>query len=207
MAPSRSTRFGAVVRLGDQDGTLQTELLFFDTWPYPREIRERVLDAAGATAVSIAELDFRLGELFAAQLRHKLAALAGHKGPTSTLSWNGQKTLGDYLIEEVLDTLDDGNGAFPPTILDRSVDVAFREGLNVLAVHAEVEGLSQLQNFGAFLAQAKTSGVMAALYNLVINCTASIVRSLPMITFSLASCTPVSYDHRRPRAAMLESSS
>ena len=45
--------------------------------------------------------NYQLGELFAAQLRHKLADLAGHGGPTATLSFNGRKDFGTFLREEV----------------------------------------------------------------------------------------------------------
>lgn len=45
--------------------------------------------------------NYQLGELFAAQLRHVLADLAGHDGPTSELSFNGRKDFGNYLIKEV----------------------------------------------------------------------------------------------------------
>lgn len=45
--------------------------------------------------------NYMLGELFAAQLRHALAKLAGHEGPTSELSFNGRKEFGDYLKQKV----------------------------------------------------------------------------------------------------------
>lgn len=45
--------------------------------------------------------NYLLGELFAAQLRAKMAAMSGHKGPASTLSFNGRKDFGKYLIDEV----------------------------------------------------------------------------------------------------------
>jgi peptidyl-dipeptidase A len=45
--------------------------------------------------------NYVLGELFAAQLRAQLAKLAGHTGPTSSLSFNGQKRFGDYLVQRV----------------------------------------------------------------------------------------------------------
>ena len=45
--------------------------------------------------------NYQLGELFAAQLRHSLANLAGHKSPTSELSFNGRKDFGKYLTEKV----------------------------------------------------------------------------------------------------------
>ncbi|MBN2474503.1 MAG: M2 family metallopeptidase [Pirellulales bacterium] len=44
---------------------------------------------------------YMLGELFAAQLRHVLAELADHRGPTSTLSFNGRKQFGAFLRREV----------------------------------------------------------------------------------------------------------
>ncbi len=47
--------------------------------------------------------NYQLGELFAAQLRHVLAGLAGHKGPTSELSFNGRKDFGEYLTEKVFE--------------------------------------------------------------------------------------------------------
>lgn len=45
--------------------------------------------------------NYLLGELFAAQLRAKLAGLTGHQGPSATLSFNGRKDIGTYLINEV----------------------------------------------------------------------------------------------------------
>jgi peptidyl-dipeptidase A len=45
--------------------------------------------------------NYQLGELFAAQLRHCLAKLAGHRGPTGTLSFNGRKEFGAFLREKV----------------------------------------------------------------------------------------------------------
>jgi len=45
--------------------------------------------------------NYMLGELFAAQLRHSLAELADHKGPTSELSFNGRKDFGDFLEQKV----------------------------------------------------------------------------------------------------------
>ena len=45
--------------------------------------------------------NYQLGELFAAQLRHALAGLAGHEGPTSELSFNGRKDFGEYLTKRV----------------------------------------------------------------------------------------------------------
>jgi peptidyl-dipeptidase A len=45
--------------------------------------------------------NYMMGELFAAQLRHRLAELAGHKGPTSELSFNGRKEFGDHLKKKV----------------------------------------------------------------------------------------------------------
>jgi len=45
--------------------------------------------------------NYQLGELFAAQVRHKLAALAGHDGPTSTLRFAGRKDFGAFLRDHV----------------------------------------------------------------------------------------------------------
>ena len=45
--------------------------------------------------------NYELGELFAAQLRHVLADLAGHDGPTNELNFNGRKDFGKYLINKV----------------------------------------------------------------------------------------------------------
>jgi len=45
--------------------------------------------------------NYMLGELFAAQLRHVLARLAGHEGPASTLSFNGRKEFGTFLKDKV----------------------------------------------------------------------------------------------------------
>ena len=45
--------------------------------------------------------NYMLGELFAAQLRHVLAELAGHDGPTSELRFNGRKEFGDFLKQRV----------------------------------------------------------------------------------------------------------
>ena len=44
-----------------------------------------------------------MGEVFAAQLRHVLAELAGHQGPTSELSFNGRKDFGEYLKEKAFE--------------------------------------------------------------------------------------------------------
>jgi peptidyl-dipeptidase A len=45
--------------------------------------------------------NYQLGELFAAQLRGSLAKLAGHEGPTATLSFNGRKDFGRFLEEKI----------------------------------------------------------------------------------------------------------
>jgi len=45
--------------------------------------------------------NYMLGELFAAQVRHVLADLAGHQGPTSKLSFNGRKEFGTLLKQRV----------------------------------------------------------------------------------------------------------
>ncbi len=45
--------------------------------------------------------NYLLGELFAAQLRAKLAQMSGHAGPTATLSFNGRKDFGKFLADEV----------------------------------------------------------------------------------------------------------
>ena len=45
--------------------------------------------------------NYMLGELFAAQMRHTLADMAGHKGPTVMLSFNGRKEFGTFLRERV----------------------------------------------------------------------------------------------------------
>lgn len=45
--------------------------------------------------------NYQLGELFAAQLRSKLAQIAGHDGSTSSLSFNGRKEFGDFLRNEI----------------------------------------------------------------------------------------------------------
>jgi len=45
--------------------------------------------------------NYMLGELFAAQVRHVLADLAGHQGPTSKLSFNGRKEFGTLLTQRV----------------------------------------------------------------------------------------------------------
>ncbi len=42
-----------------------------------------------------------LGELFAAQVRHMLAGLAGHTGPPAKLSFNGRKQFGTLLKKRV----------------------------------------------------------------------------------------------------------
>jgi len=44
---------------------------------------------------------YMLGELFAAQLRHVLADQANHEGPAATLSFNGRKQFGRFLVEKV----------------------------------------------------------------------------------------------------------
>jgi peptidyl-dipeptidase A len=45
--------------------------------------------------------NYLLGELFAAQLRAKLAELSGHQGPLATLSFQGHAEFGRYLINAV----------------------------------------------------------------------------------------------------------
>lgn len=45
--------------------------------------------------------NYMLGELFAAQLRHALAGLAGHKGPTWQLRFEGRRDFGDFLRTRV----------------------------------------------------------------------------------------------------------
>lgn len=45
--------------------------------------------------------NYMLGELFAAQLRHVLVGLSGHKGPVSELSFNGRKEFGTFLKDKV----------------------------------------------------------------------------------------------------------
>jgi peptidyl-dipeptidase A len=45
--------------------------------------------------------NYQLGELYAAQLRHKLAQLSGHEGPTRSLSWTGRADFGEFLTREV----------------------------------------------------------------------------------------------------------
>lgn len=45
--------------------------------------------------------NYMLGELFAAQVRHVLAGLVDHRGPTSKLSFNGRKQFGTFLKEKV----------------------------------------------------------------------------------------------------------
>ena len=45
--------------------------------------------------------NYMLGEMFAAQLRHVLAGLAHHGGPTSDLRFTGRKQFGEYLEQKV----------------------------------------------------------------------------------------------------------
>ncbi len=45
--------------------------------------------------------NYMLGELFAAQVRHMLADMVGHAGPTAKLSFNGRKQFGTLLKEKV----------------------------------------------------------------------------------------------------------
>ena len=45
--------------------------------------------------------NYMMGELFAAQLRGAMARLAGHEGPTSTLSFKGHKELGKLMLDKV----------------------------------------------------------------------------------------------------------
>ena len=47
--------------------------------------------------------NYMLGELFAAQLRHVLADMVDHQGPTATLSFNGRKQFGKFLKEKVFE--------------------------------------------------------------------------------------------------------
>jgi len=53
------------------------------------------------TIAPVYYLNDMLGELIAAQLRHRLARLAGHEGPTSTLSFAGRKEFGEFLRKKV----------------------------------------------------------------------------------------------------------
>jgi len=45
--------------------------------------------------------NYMLGELFAAQLRASLAKIAGHKGSTSSISFNNRKDFGIFLREKI----------------------------------------------------------------------------------------------------------
>lgn len=45
--------------------------------------------------------NYLLGELFAAQLRHVLAARVGHQGATAELRFDGRREFGDYLRQHV----------------------------------------------------------------------------------------------------------
>ncbi|MHC4399184.1 MAG: M2 family metallopeptidase [Planctomycetota bacterium] len=45
--------------------------------------------------------NYMLGELFAAQLRHVLAEVSGHDGPTATLRFQGRKDFGTFLRDKV----------------------------------------------------------------------------------------------------------
>jgi peptidyl-dipeptidase A len=45
--------------------------------------------------------NYMLGELFAAQLRHALAKIAKHEGPSYELSFNGRRDFGEYLRRSV----------------------------------------------------------------------------------------------------------
>jgi peptidyl-dipeptidase A len=45
--------------------------------------------------------NYMLGELFAAQLRHTLAELAGHEGPAAELRFEGRKDFGRYLTDNI----------------------------------------------------------------------------------------------------------
>lgn len=61
--------------------------------------------------------NYMMGEVFAAQLRHKLAELAGHEGPTAELSFNGRKEFGDFLKQKVFQP---GNVAAWPEFVRRA---------------------------------------------------------------------------------------
>lgn len=45
--------------------------------------------------------NYMMGELFAAQMRSAIAKLIGHKGPTSTMNYFGNKTVGKWFIEKI----------------------------------------------------------------------------------------------------------
>lgn len=47
--------------------------------------------------------NYMLGELFATMLRHKLAEMAKHEGPTSTLTFNGRKDFGEFLKDKIFE--------------------------------------------------------------------------------------------------------
>ncbi len=80
----------AVVRLDDTSGRLEAELLFHDTRPYPRAVRERVLAAASATAPAIAELDFLLGGLFAEAALHAVQGAGLARAEVDLIGSHGQ---------------------------------------------------------------------------------------------------------------------
>lgn len=66
--------------------------------------REAMPDWAAKTHFTSAPVyyhNYVLGELFAAQLRTKLATLAAFTGPAVKLSFNGRKDFGDYLTANV----------------------------------------------------------------------------------------------------------
>lgn len=45
--------------------------------------------------------NYLLGELFAAQMRARLAEIAGHTGPAATLSFNGKREFGTWMIDRI----------------------------------------------------------------------------------------------------------
>lgn len=61
-------------------------------------------DWAAKTHIATAPVyyhNYMLGELFAAQLRHSLAAIAGHEGPINELTFNGRKEFGEFLTNKI----------------------------------------------------------------------------------------------------------
>ncbi|MBI4882182.1 MAG: anhydro-N-acetylmuramic acid kinase, partial [Planctomycetes bacterium] len=80
----------AVVRLDDASGRLEAHLLFYDTRPYARAMRERVLAAASAAAPAIAELDFLLGSSFAEAALHAVQGAGLARAEVDFIGSHGQ---------------------------------------------------------------------------------------------------------------------
>lgn len=92
----------ALVDISGQDLDIQIELIAGTTYPYPPELRERILAVCAGEAISMlefAELDDAIAQVFAQaalniQAGHKGATLIGSHGQTVYHRPRGEKSLG-----------------------------------------------------------------------------------------------------------------